>query len=127
MIKSWSIIFGIGLGILWLAGLGAPLATPWLTWLDAVAAFLSFVIAGGISDTSERRVRLGSPVGLSLGLFALWIIGLATGVVAWQAWWNFAFAVAYLILGFASGGVRHVTATGIGAEEAIRDRFRRSA
>lgn len=128
MVKSWSIIFGIGLGILWLAGLGAPSATPWMTWLDAVGALCAFLIAAGVSDSSARGRRVSSTLLLAIGLFALWIAGLASGVVAWQNWWTFAFACGFLILSIASGSVRTISATQYeGGEVPSRDRFRKSA
>jgi hypothetical protein len=33
----------------------------------------------------------------------LWIIALATGTEAWKAWWTFAFACVYVLLGLAGG------------------------
>src|SRR5579885_1766130 len=129
MIKSWSIIFGIGLGILWLAGLGAPSATPWMTWLDAVGALCAFLIAAGVSDGSARGRRVSSTLLLSIGLYVLWIAGLSSGVVAWQNWWTFAFACGFLILAIGSGAMRRVSATRPEAGELppVRDRFRKSA
>jgi hypothetical protein len=128
MIKSWSIIFGIGLGILWLAGLGAPSATPWMTWFNALGALCSFLIAAGVSDSSARGRRVSSTLMLSIGLFALWIVGLAVGVVAWQTWWTFAFACGFLVLSIGSGSVRTISATQLERDErAVRDRFRKSA
>ena len=128
MVKSWSIILGIGLGILWLAGLGAPSATSWMTWLDALGSLGAFLIAAGYSDSTERRSRISNTLLLSGGLFVLWIAGLSTGVVAWQTWWTFVFALAFLALSLVRGGARTMSVSDLEAEaHRIRDRFRKSA
>lgn len=128
MVRTWAVILGIGLGILWIVGLNDPAAPGWLTWLDGVAALCSFAIAAAYPDTVRSRAgRAAAPIVLALGLFALWIVGLATHAVAWLSWWTFAFACAYVLLGIGAGAsIRNVP--GVRPEtEADRERFRRSA
>lgn len=103
MVRTYSVILGLGLAILWIAGLGSPNAAGWLTWLDGVAALCAFIIAGALNPTYiSRTSRAAAPVLLSVGLFVLWIVGLTSQVVPWLAWWTFAFACAFLVLGLAA-------------------------
>lgn len=125
MLKGWSLALGVGLAILWIAGLSATAAAPWLTWLDAVGAICAFVIAATVSDASDRNIRAGSTGALAVGLFALWIIGLSSAVPGWQAWWNFAFACASGILAIATG-VSARGGFGVG-QDRDRGTFQRSA
>ncbi len=106
MVRGLTIAVGIGLIILWIAGLSSPVSSPWLTWLDGIAGLFAFSIAGGIASYNTRGMRGGSTFVLSLSLFVLWIIALATGVVAWQTWWTFAFACAELVIAFIGGSMR---------------------
>jgi hypothetical protein len=117
MTRAWSSALGIGLLLVWIAGLSYD-ATPWLTWLDGVAALFSFGIAGYLypgsysnnipTPTSEvLPVNAGLlPTTLGAGLFVLWIVGLATQATLWLSWWTFAFSVAYLVVGLASRRVK---------------------
>ncbi len=117
MLRGTSIALGIGLVILWLVGLSDH-ATLWLTWLDGLAGLAAFGVAAVASDqaTGGATVTMartaGGPLGISLGLYILWIIGLATHAERWLTWWTFAFACAFLIFGFlgssqrTTGGVR---------------------
>ncbi len=93
------ITLGIGLGILWIAGLEAS-APAWLVWLDLAAALLSLV-APLVSERLGSAVKV-PPFVLAVGVGLLWIVGLATGARGWLPWWNFAFALGYLVLGFAA-------------------------
>lgn len=93
------IALGIGLGILWIAGLEAG-AAPWMSWLDLLAALVSLAVPLA-ADRLGSAARV-PPFALSIGVGVLWIVGLAVGVRSWLAWWNFAFAIGYLVLGFAA-------------------------
>lgn len=125
--KALAIICGIGLGILWIAGLQSPMAAGWLTWLDGVGAVFSFAAA---ANYGTRASRVGTPAIVSAGLFALWIIGLVTNGLPWQNWWTFVFAC---LMGVAAiAGNRPQARTGLRTTESVqgvetRDRFRRSA
>lgn len=99
MVRGTSIALGVGLVILWIVGLSNH-ATMWLTWLDGLAAIAAFgVAAAAVPDTTRTGVLAASPIGLSVGLFVLWIIGVAMHVETWLAWWTFAFAVGFMLLG----------------------------
>ncbi len=120
MVRVTSVILGIGLVILWLAGLSSSAVPGWLCWLDLVAAIGAFVVAGIAAPEAPLRERATGPAVESLGLFALWIIALATvGNIA-MAWWNFGFAVAFGLVALFSGQDRATTRT-------IETPFRRSA
>lgn len=105
MIRGTSIVLGVGLIILWLVGLSNH-ATAWLTWLDGLAGLCAFGIAAAVPANLDTRRAIGGPIGLAVALFVLWIIGLAVGAQGWLSWWTFAFAVAFLVLGFASTSTR---------------------
>ena len=104
-LKGTSVALGIGLAILWIAGLSSPDSPGWLTWLDGVAALAAFTIAALMRMGDSRAKRVGNTIGLSVCLFVLGIIGLATGALPWLSWWTFAFACAFLILGIAAGNI----------------------
>jgi len=135
MVRSWSIVLGIGLAILWVAGMNDPYAPGWLVWLDGVAALISFLVAGMASDGLVERRDAAGPFALALGLGLIWAIGLAERVVPWVAWWTFAFACAFAAVGvMARRGpvVRRdedviETLDRIGTMDRARDRFRRGA
>ncbi len=105
MVRGISVALAIGLVILWIVGIGQH-ATAWLTWLDGLGALFGFAIAAGVAPGVTRAAAAGGPVALAIGLFILWIIGLATHAEVWLTWWTFAFAVAFLIVGVAGGTMR---------------------
>lgn len=102
MVRAWSLLLGIGLVFLGLAGLGGTNATgtgQWMVWLDFVAAFLSFVVAATVRPEAPRSEQVTGPGMISIGLFVMWVIALIIGNVPTAVvWWNFAFAVAYGLL-----------------------------
>jgi hypothetical protein len=108
MIRASSIALGIGLVVLWLVGLWNG-ATAWLTWLNGVGGLVAFGIAASVTPRVVGAAA-GSPIALSVGLFALWIIALITHATTWLTWWTFAFACAFLMVGMAGGYVARPTA-----------------
>jgi thiol:disulfide interchange protein len=102
MVRGWSIALGVGLILLWIAGLSAP-SPGWLAWLDGLAGLFAFIIAGMNFPLVKRSVRTGGPIALAVGLFVMWVAGMATGAPTWLAWWNFAFACAFLLVGISAG------------------------
>jgi hypothetical protein len=127
MVRGISVFLGIGLVILWIAGLSTPNTAGWLVWLDGIAALCAFAIAGATVPGVSRASRAGGPIALSLGLFALWVIGLATNVQSWLAWWTFAFACAFLLLGIAGGASRERVVSRYPTTETEEERRKRSA
>src|SRR5689334_16117282 len=111
MVRGISAILGVGLVILWLMGISTSGVAGWLSWLDGAAAIWAFVIAGSATTEEIGEQRSGSPIALSMGLFALWIIALATGTIAWMTWWTFAFACAFLALGIVAAQRRPTVTT----------------
>ena len=106
--KAIGVALGTGLAILWVAGLSSPYAPGWFTWLDGLAALGAFFMAGRVSDQDLRAHRMRGPITLSIGLFALWIAGLATDATPWLCWWTFAFACASLVFGVSAGGAESI-------------------
>ncbi len=96
------IILGIGLLILWLVQVAY--SGDAITWLDGLGGVLSIVAGALLAPRLARAAHIGEPLVLAIGLFVLWIVALAVGMPLWKAWWNFAFACAYLILTIAAGG-----------------------
>ncbi|MEO5970632.1 MAG: hypothetical protein ABIQ95_11950 [Bdellovibrionia bacterium] len=103
MLRKYSTILGIGLLMLWAVGLGSPGTYPWMTWLVGIAALCSFGIAAFTPTYASRNTKMGESVLLATGLFLLWVVGLVNGVAPWMAWWTFAFACVYLLLGIVVG------------------------
>ncbi len=99
-------VLGIGIIILGLFGLGR---SDWMGWLDIVIGIAALIASGTLGRTT-RAVGIGTTVGLGVAALVLWIIGLATGVVAWLVWWTFAFGVAFIVASF----VRPTMGTGTG-------------
>lgn len=102
MVRASSIVLGAGLVILWAVGLGNH-ATAWLTWLDGLGALVAFGIAAAVVPTTRVAANASPPIVLAIGLFVLWIIALAVHAEAWLAWWTFAFACAFLLVGIIAG------------------------
>ena len=129
--RAWSLVFAIGLVVLWIAGLSSPGTAAWLTWLDGVAAICGFIIAGTVDYDSPRSARMGAPIALAVGLYALWIIGLATDGRSFQNWWSFGFACGFLLLGISaySQPMGAMTPTSMPHDRMTRtdDRFRKRA
>ena len=110
-------VLGMGLSFLWIAGLNDPELPSWFVWADFAVAIASLMAAAvpvltragmvPVSRTVGGRdfgavsaaIMRALPFGCALALFALWIIGISTGAVSWFAWWTFAFASAYLVVG----------------------------
>lgn len=103
--KGAATTLGLGLTVLWIAGLSSPIATGWLTWLDGVAALYSFAIAGTYSRAETRARQMGRPIGLGIGLFLLSFLGFAQSSPGWLCWWTFTFATAAIILGITAGAI----------------------
>lgn len=101
MVRASSIVLGAGLVILWAVGLGNH-ATAWLTWLNGLGALCAFGIAAAVVPTTTVSGTATPPIVLSIGLYVLWIIGLATHASLWLCWWTFAFACAFLLVGIIS-------------------------
>jgi hypothetical protein len=99
MFRGISVALGVGLIILWIVGMSSH-AVPWLTWLDGLGGLMGIVM--GISVLQVGRTGVAAWGLLALGLYVLWIVGLASGRGMWLAWWTFGFACAFLILAAAS-------------------------
>lgn len=103
MLKKYSTIFGIGLLLLWITGMGSEDVPSWMTWLVGLAALCSFGVAAFTPSYASRNSKMGESVLLATGLYILWVAGLVNGVGPWLAWWTFAFACAFLCLGIVVG------------------------
>jgi hypothetical protein len=90
-------LFGIVLLALWVVGLAATSSSPGITWLDGAAGVLSLTFAAAIPDRSPPGLRASGMGVLSLGLFAIWLVGLISGSTPWQVWLTFIVAAVYAI------------------------------
>jgi hypothetical protein len=86
-------------------------------------------VAGSVSAAGPRARPVGGAIGLAVGLFVMWIIGLATSPYVWLPWWNFGFACAFLLLGIFGGAVPPAAGRRPGEIERMeeRERIRRGA
>lgn len=102
MFGAISSALGMGLVILWVAGLSSR-ATSWLFWLDGLGGLLA--IAAGLVLGASTRIGSAASAALALGLFLLWIVALATGATAWLTWWTPLFGFAFLSLAAGSAPI----------------------
>jgi hypothetical protein len=105
MMRTAHIALGVGLVILWIAGL-ANHSTSWMTWLDGLAGLVA--LAGAATAGRDARGGQWTSAGLTVGLFALWIIGLSAHASRPLSWWNFAFACAFLLVAVTAGSWRGI-------------------
>lgn len=103
MVRGWMIALGVGLLVLWLAGLAGA---GWLLWLAFAVGVLSIVAGFWLPDSAPRYARGGVPGVFAAEMFVLWVVALATAQPPWQTWWIFIFGCAYLLLAAAGGAVR---------------------
>jgi hypothetical protein len=98
MVRKSTFAIGLGLAVLWWLGLSQDQSAR-ILWFDAIAAVLSFGIGGLIDEPSDVGSTVGAATAcavMSVGLGALWIIGMSVRQPAWANWFNFLFAVAYM-------------------------------
>jgi hypothetical protein len=98
MTRGFTIVLSIGLFILWITGVAGH-ASPWLTWLDGLAAIIGFAVVLAAGDVAPDRLSPVGPIALGVGLGILWIIGLTTGSNPKLTWWTFGFACAFVLVG----------------------------
>ncbi len=99
MLRPISVVLGLGLIGLWLAGSFLH-ASRWLTWLDGVAGVVALFGAAALVEFQSGGT-VGSGL-LALGLFVIWSVGLSTGATLWLSWFTLAFACAFFIVAAAS-------------------------
>ena len=112
MLKRVSTGLGMGLLALWALGLGDPGASSWVVWLLGLGALWSFGIALFSSDIPAQAERVAQPLALSVGLFAVWLIGITLDSSQWLNRWTFIAGVAYFLFGvsgLAKAKPRHKT------------------
>jgi hypothetical protein len=98
MVKAISILLGLGLVVLTVAGWATSGAALWLSWFDLVGTLGAFWVAG----IAEGVIRASVAIALGVGLMVLWIIALSTvGIPEWQSWWTFGFGFAFIVTGVA--------------------------
>src|SRR5262249_22895503 len=104
MVRPWMIVLGVGLLLLWLAGVGSRTGGG-LLWIDFVLGVAS-IGAGVFAAALSRNARMGIPVALSIALFFVWMSGLALRQQPWRSWWTFAFACGYLLVAALAGAAQ---------------------
>lgn len=104
--RANALLVGIGLAALWIAGLATG-ATSWLVWLDGAAALVSFAIAGAVPEDAPIEGKSIPALIVTVGLFALWTVGLALRATMWLTWLTFVAACAYVVITIAPLRMRH--------------------
>lgn len=83
-------------------------STDWMTWLNGIAAVLTFLLVPVSGpNVSPGAVSVG-PQLIGLGLMAMFILGIVTHASAWLTWFTFAAGCAYLLFGSMAFLVRAV-------------------
>ena len=72
MIRSFSVVLGIGLVVMWIAGLSTLNSPTWMNWLDLVAAIGAFVVAGAVNESRASRFDSSSPVPCNPSAFSFY-------------------------------------------------------
>ena len=95
-------LIGAGLVALFVVGL-ATHATPWLTWLDGVAAAL---VIGALASRSGGRSTMNRGAILAFAaaaLLVLWLVGVTGHATRWLVWWTFGTFLAVGLAAFDNG------------------------
>ena len=92
-----ALVIALFLSALWAIGL-AMHAPIWLPWLNLVGALMAFIIMGMFGTGQADKDRRWLSFVLALGLFALWIGGLARHATPLLTWCTFLAACGMLIL-----------------------------
>lgn len=103
MARFGSVVLGAALVVLWIIGLNQG-ATMWLTWLLGVAGLTAIVVAAML-PAEHGREGAKPPAMVGFGLFALWILAVASRATPWLTWWTFSLGVAHLAI--AAVQIRH--------------------
>jgi magnesium-transporting ATPase (P-type) len=103
-LRAIMFIFGIGLVALWVIGMALGRA-HWFSWIDLAGGALGIYGALVLPELNPG-VGVASGFVFSLGIIALWIVGLALGVVDWLTWVSFGLAALLLIGSFVPLGGR---------------------
>jgi hypothetical protein len=98
MVRTGSLVVGIGLAIVWVSGLWHHTA-GWLTWLNGIAALCALGIA--TASTARTSALGGGAIALGAALFVAWLVGISDNAPSWLVWATFAFACISLIVGVA--------------------------
>lgn len=91
-------VVGLGLVVLWVIGRTED-ATAWLLWFEGSVALGVVAVVGLVPARRSGRLAGACLLGLTLALFALWLIAVLDDGTPWFAWWTFTFA--WLCLGTA--------------------------
>jgi hypothetical protein len=97
-----NLVLGLGLGVVWMAGLRAGVE-GWIVWLDFAVALAALAVA--LIPSRAPGVIRAADTSFGVVLLALWLLALAVGVVSWMAWWTFAFGVAFLFGAVGAPGI----------------------
>lgn len=87
---------GLGLVVLWVIARTED-ATSWLLWFEGATALGVVSVVGLIPARRSAPLAGACLLGLTLALFALWLIAIFNQGTPWFAWWIFTFA--WLCLG----------------------------
>jgi hypothetical protein len=97
MVRLLTIVVALGLVASSLAG-AALHATPWLRWLDILAAGAAL----GFIWRATNGTTAAYLVGVSIFCLVLWVVGLVTVATPWLAWVTFGHGLAFLCIAILS-------------------------
>jgi hypothetical protein len=103
VIKAADILLGLGLFLVWGAGVISNSGPAWLVWLNGFAGIMAFVLAGDATPDVNPASRIGGALALGLALFILWVTALAVHAFGWVAWATLVFSVAFFSLALGMG------------------------
>jgi len=98
MLRNGDALAGVGLLLLWLAGL-VTRSTQWLTWVNLILSICAFYLAAYGKD---RAAGPAGTIALACTLFVSWIVALAQGATGWLSWATFGIACFILLVGIGS-------------------------
>ena len=101
-IRGVLIVIGLFLIAVWIGGLSVH-TEPWITWLDFAAGLVAVGLGVLPIERGGTAAAAGVPTLVALGLFAMWIVGLAVHTEAWITWCTFGAACALLVDSIAGG------------------------
>lgn len=94
--RGVAFVIGLFLIAVWIAGLSLH-TQAWITWLNFVGGIVAILIGIAPIERGGATSAGGLPLIISLGLFAMWIVGLAIHAEAWITWCTFGAACALLL------------------------------
>ncbi len=107
MLRASLSVLALALLLLWVVGVTDG-ATPWMTWLDGVAAVLTLLLLPVTRESSGPVGVAAVPTLIGIGLVVMFAVGLPTHASGWLTWFTGAFGAGYLMYAAFAFAVRAV-------------------